>query len=376
MPNLPDPVQVAADLIRINTVNPPGNEEEAARYLGGLLEGFGLETAYPQLDENRAGLVATLKGASEGRALVYTGHIDTVPLGNAPWSFDPHAGIIEDGKLLGRGAADMKSGVAAAAVAAATLAGEPRGKGDLVFAFCASEETGSQGALQMAGSGLLPAGAGALLVAEPSDNRPFLGHKGALWLNCLAKGKSAHGSMPDLGDNAIYKAARAVGSLEDLFAEAPAHPKLGKPTVNVGTFIGGGKINMVPDLAEFQVDLRSVPGVDHDELFERVEQRLGADIELSRIIDLPGFINPGEDDWTRSVLAILESIQGKPPEVGYVNYFTDASILKPALGDPVTIILGPGSAGQAHQTDEFCQIDMIQEAAELYVAIGRQWLGL
>lgn len=376
MPNLPDPVQVAADLVRINTVNPPGNEEEAARYLGGLLEGFGLETAYPRLGENRAGLVATLKGVSRGPAMVYTGHIDTVPLGNAPWSFDPHAGIIEDGKLLGRGAADMKSGVAAAAVAAATLADGPRGKGDLIFAFCASEETGSQGALQMVEDGLIPAEVGALLVAEPSDNNPFLGHKGALWLNCAAKGKSAHGSMPDLGDNAIYKAARAVSSLEDFFVDAQAHPQLGKPTLNVGTFTGGGKINMVPDQAEFQVDLRSVPGVDHDKLFEAVKQLLGEDIEVSRIIDLPGFINPGEDDWTKSVLAILEHSQGKPPEVGYVNYFTDASILKPGLGDPPTIVLGPGPAGQAHQTDEFCSVEAIKEAYELYVAIGRQWLGL
>ncbi len=376
MPNLPDPVQVASHLVRMNTINPPGDEEQAARYLGGLLEEFGLQTAYHQLDDNRAGLVATLKGEGDGLPLVYTGHMDTVPLGNAPWSFDPHAGTIEEGRLLGRGAADMKSGVAAMAVAAAALATGPAGSADLIFAFTASEETGSQGALQMAGSGTLPSQVGGLLVAEPSDNRPFLGHKGALWLDCAASGKSAHGSMPDLGDNAIYKAARAVGTLENLFAGAPAHPQLGKPTVNVGTFTGGGKINMVPDQAGFQVDLRSVPGVDHDELFAQVQQLLGAEIEVSRIIDLPGFLNPADDAWTKSVLALLERSQGKPPEPGYVNYFTDASVLKPALGDPPTIVLGPGAAGQAHQTDEFCPVDMIKEAAELYTAIGREWLGL
>jgi succinyl-diaminopimelate desuccinylase len=373
MSPMPDPVQIAGDLIRLNTINPPGGEEAAARYIGELLHGHGLATAYYQLEENRAGLIATISGQGGKPPLVFTGHLDTVPLGSVDWSFAPHCGIVEQGRLLGRGSADMKSGVAALAAAATVLAQDQPGPSDMIFVFTAAEETGCQGAEQMAAGGGLPARAGALVVAEPTDNVPFLGHKGALWLEAVAKGKSAHGSMPDMGDNAIYKAARAAAGLERFFAAAQAHPQLGKPTINVGTFNGGSKINMVPDHAQFQIDLRTVPGVDHGELFDRVAQTVGADISLKRLIDLPGFLTLAEDSWVAGVLALLEQMQGQPPLPGYVNYFTDASVLLPAMGNPPAVILGPGLPGQAHQTDEFCQADKITEAAGLYLAIGRQW---
>ncbi|MCB2227993.1 MAG: M20 family metallopeptidase [Desulfarculaceae bacterium] len=375
MSPMPDPVKIASELVCLDTVNPPGGEEAAARYLGGLLAGRGLKLDYYQLAPERAGLVATIPGRGGKAPLVFTGHLDTVPLGNAPWSFSAHCGEIKDGLLLGRGAADMKSGVAALAAAAIALADEPAGPADLVFVFTAAEETGCQGALQMGDSGNLPAQAGALLVAEPTDNVPFLGHKGALWLEASAKGKSAHGSMPDMGDNAIYKAARAAAGLESFFAEATAHPQLGKPTLNVGTFSGGSKINMVPDQAVFQIDIRTVPGLEHDELARRIAAQVGPEIALTRLIDLPGFLTPPDEPWTAGVLKLLAREQGQEPVPGYVNYFTDASVLRPALGDPPTVILGPGLPGQAHQTDEFCAVAKIQEAAELYLALARDWQG-
>ncbi|MCF8129216.1 MAG: M20 family metallopeptidase, partial [Deltaproteobacteria bacterium] len=281
---------------------------------------------------------------------------------------------IQNGRLYGRGASDMKSGVAAAVVTALHLAQKVEGEGDIVFVFTAGEETGSEGAVQMEESGALPEEAGAIVVAEPTGNLPLLGHKGALWLECSAKGKSAHGSMPELGDNAIYKAARAAASLEDFFSRAKAHPQMGKPTVNVGTFTGGAKINMVPDSARFRVDLRSVPGVEHAALFEDIKSHLGPDIEVRRLIDLPGISTPASDPWIKRVLNIMARIEGSRPEPGYVNYFTDASILTPALKTPPTLILGPGEPGQAHQTDEYCVVEKIGRAAEFYLEIALDWL--
>ena len=373
MPDLSDAVELTQELIRLDTINPEGNEEPAARLLGDMLAAAGLEVAYPRLAPQRTGLVATLKGSAPGPALVCTGHLDTVPLGNAPWSMDPHGGLIQDGKLYGRGASDMKSGVAALAVAALRLAQAPRGRGDVVLAFTAGEETGSQGARQMVESGALPARAGALLVAEPSGNAPFLGHKGALWLECAAQGKSAHGSMPDLGDNAIYKAARAAASLEHFFAQDQPRPPLGGPSINVGTFSGGSKINMVPDHASFQVDLRSIPGLGHDDLRGRLQDHLGPQISVSTILDLPAVLTPADDPWIQACLAVMEHLRGAPPRPGYVNFFTDASVLTPALGQPPTLILGPGEPGQAHQTDEFCLVEKIVQAVSMYLEIGRQW---
>ena len=373
MTGIPDPVELTRDLIRMNTINPPGNEEPAARYLGELLTDAGLDVSYPRLGENRTGLIAAIPGKASPLPLVFTGHLDTVPIGDAPWDTPPHGAEIKGGRLMGRGASDMKSGIAAMVVTALHLAQEPEGARGVVFVFTAGEETGSEGALQMKESGVLPREASAIVVAEPSGNIPLLGHKGALWLECTAKGKSAHGSMPDLGENAIYKAARAAASLENFFSSALAHPQLGKPTVNVGTFTGGSKINMVPDRARFRVDLRSVPGMEHARLLEEIEDHLGPDIAVERLIDLPGILTPETDPWISRVLDILERIQGSRPEPGYVNFFTDASVLASALKNPPTLILGPGEPSQAHQTNEYCVVEKIGRAVEFYLEIARNW---
>ncbi len=373
MTRIPDPVELTQILIRMDTINPPGNEEPAARYLGALLVEAGLQVSYPRLGENSTGLIAVVPGASSKLPLVFTGHLDTVPVGDAPWDSPPHGAEIKNGYLMGRGSSDMKSGVAAMAVTALHLAREPKGRGGAVFVFTAGEETGSEGAYQMKESGVLPKEAGALVVAEPTSNIPLLGHKGAFWLECTAKGKSAHGSMPDLGENAIYKAARAAASLENFFSSAESHPQLGKPTVNVGTFVGGSKINMVPDSARFRVDLRSVPGVEHARLFEDIQAHLGPDIEIERLIDLPGISTPQSDPWIMQVLDIMERIQGNRPEPGYVNFFTDASVLTSALKNPPTLILGPGEPSQAHQTNEYCVVEKIGRAVAFYLEIAREW---
>jgi succinyl-diaminopimelate desuccinylase len=374
MKHIPDPVELARTLVRMDTINPPGNEEPAARYLGRLLEDAGLQVSYPRLDKNRTGLIAVVPGKPSQLPLVFTGHLDTVPVGDAPWDHPPHGAEIKNGRIWGRGASDMKSSIAAMTVTALRLAEAPQGRGGAVFVFTAGEETGCEGALQMKESGALPEAAGALVVAEPTGNIPLLGHRGVLWLECTARGRSAHGSMPDLGENAIYKAARAAAGLEHFFSSAPAHPQLGKPTVNVGTFTGGSKINMVPDSARFQVDLRTVPGMAHARLFEEIEAHMGPDIEAKRLFDMPGILTPAGDPWIIRVLEILSRIQGHRPEPGYVNYFTDASVLAPALNNPPTLILGPGEPSQAHQTNESCEVEEIVRSVVFYLAIAENWL--
>ena len=373
MAAIPDPVELTQTLIRMDTINPPGNEEPAARYLGALLADGGLHVSYPRLGENSTGLIAVVPGRSSGLPLVFTGHLDTVPVGDAPWDSPPHGAEIKNGRLMGRGASDMKSGIAAMVVTALHLAQEPEGRGGAVFIFTAGEETGCEGALQMKESGVLPHEAGAVVVAEPTGNIPILGHKGAFWIECTAKGKSAHGSMPDLGENAIYKAARAAASLENFFSSARAHPQLGKPTVNVGTFIGGSKINMVPDSARFRVDLRSVPGLEHARLLEEIKSHLGPDIAIKRLVDFPGILTPSTDPWITRVLDIMARIQGSRPEPGYVNFFTDASVLTSALNNPPTLILGPGEPSQAHQTNEYCEVEKIGRSVAFYRAIAENW---
>lgn len=370
-----DPVELTQTLVRLDTMNPPGGEAEAARLLGGMLAEAGLQVSYHELAPGRLGLVASLAGQGGRPPLVMTGHLDTVPLGGAAWSEEPLGGLIKDDRLYGRGSSDMKGGLAAMTVAALGLARLPGRAAGLSLVYTAAEETGNEGARQMVAAGALPPTAGAILVAEPSGNRPFLGHKGALWLEASFQGKSAHGSMPDQGVNAIYKAARAAINLEGLFNEFPPHPQLGRPTINVGTISGGTKINMVPDRAVLSLDLRTAPCQDHDDLEQQVQEILGADGELKRLTDAPAILTDQDDPWVAGVLGLMAAA-GLSSRPGYVNYFTDASVLGAALGKPPIMILGPGQAELAHQTDEYCEVDKITQAAELYLAIARQWAGV
>lgn len=375
MSSLPSPVELAQALVRIDTMNPPGGESSAARLLGDMLQAAGLEVSYHDFAPGRTSLLARLAGDGRKKPLCLTGHLDTVPLGNAPWSRDPLAGVIADGCLHGRGSVDMKSGCAAITVAAlnlAALAQEKNLAGGLLLVYTAAEETGSQGAAHLAASGQLAGGAGAVIVAEPTGNQPVLGHKGALWLACSTRGKSAHGSMPQAGKNAIYPAARAVLALEGLFAQAQPEPRMGLPTVNVGVFQGGSKINMVPDAASFEADLRTVPGLEHGALKKKVAALLGPGVDIQVLQDLTYVATPQDDPWVARALELIRA-RGMAAQPGYLNYFTDASILKAALGGPPTLILGPGEAAMAHQTDERCPLAQIEQAADLYLALARDW---
>lgn len=203
-----------------------------------------------------------------------------MPLGARPWSHDPFAGEVAGGRLYGRGSSDMKSGVAAFVVAASRLAGRLAGSPGLVLVVTAGEETGCQGAQQLAGLPGALGRAGAIVVAEPTCNYPFVGHKGALWLHARTSGVTAHGSMPERGDNAVYKAARAVTKLERfVFGDRP-HPVLGAPTLNVGTVAGGLNFNSVPDAATIGVDIRTTPDQKHAAIVERLGEYLGEEVTL------------------------------------------------------------------------------------------------
>jgi succinyl-diaminopimelate desuccinylase len=204
----------------------------------------------------------------------------------------------------------------------------------------------------------------------------MLGHKGAAWFTAVVRGKSAHGSMPHLGDNAIVKAARAVLRLEGFdFGLAP-HPQMGPPTLNVGVIHGGSKPNLVPDRTEFTLDLRTLPGQDHAGLREIIARRLGPEVEIEPGVAAEAVWTPPEDPWAVQVFDIMEGVLGRRPEPQGLSYFTDAPNLAGAMGGPPIIILGPGEPEQAHQTDEFCRVDRIAQAAEAYLEIGARWLGL
>ena len=379
MPPIPSALDIARDLIRMDTRNPPGREAECARYLGGLLGASGLEVSYHDFAPGRTSLVARLRGgggeAERRKPLCFGGHIDVVPLGAKAWSVDPFGAEIADGRLYGRGSTDMKSGVAAFVHVAMKLAAEAGlGTADIVLAICAGEETGCEGSSHLGKIGALGE-AGAIIVAEPTANYPVLGHKGALWLEVESEGVTAHGSMPEQGVNAIYKAARAVAKLEDFDFNAKPHELLGRSTLNVGTMEGGLNLNSVPDRARFTVDIRTLPEQDHADIVSGLQGYLGEESRIARLVDVGGVHTPHTDPWIRQVYAAMEPILGEEIEPRGAPYFTDASALTPACGRPPTVILGPGEMQMAHQTDEYCPVAHIAQAVEAYETLARQWRG-
>jgi succinyl-diaminopimelate desuccinylase len=298
-------------------------------------------------------------------------------LGAAAWQRDPFGGDIEDGRLHGRGSSDMKSGVAAFVCAALAQAERLREDGPgLSLILTAGEETGCEGAFAMArdpDAAALLGRAGALVVAEPTANAPLIGHKGAFWLKAQARGTTAHGSMPEQGDNAIYKIARAALALQAFEFETPAHPLMGAPTLNVGTARGGLNINSVPDAAELGIDIRSVAGQDHARVLQCLCAALGPQIALSTLLDVQGVYTPPEDPWLQRVFALCAARQGAMPLPRTVSYFTDAAALRLPLGMPPVLILGPGEPQLAHQTDEYCVVERIHEATALFDDLITDW---
>jgi succinyl-diaminopimelate desuccinylase len=365
-------VALAQELIRFPTIAPPGDEQRIVDHLAGLLgaAGFVIETV--DLAPGRPNLVATIGGTAAKPPLAFTGHVDVVPLGARDWSVPPFDGLIRDGRLHGRGASDMKAGVAAFVIAAIEMAPKLVGTPGIALLITAGEETGSEGAAALARSGRLPA-AGALVVAEPTSNRPLLGHKGALWLTATVAGVTAHGSMPEKGVNAVLKAARMAAALESFDFNVKRHDLMGAPTLNVGFLRGGINVNSVPDRAEIGIDCRTIPGMRHDRLKEELQSLLGEEAAISVEVDLESVYTPANDPWMAAVHAACETIQGARPAIETAPYFTDASVFTPALAGVSTVILGPGEAAQAHQTDEWCEVARIDEAVALYARLIADW---
>ncbi|HWL29316.1 MAG TPA: M20 family metallopeptidase [Burkholderiaceae bacterium] len=367
-----DPVALTQALVRMSTVNTPGHEDQCTNYLADLLEQAGFTCRQVAFAERRNSLVARLGNAAGGPPLAFTGHVDVVPLGNAPWTHDPFAANIVDGRMYGRGTSDMKSGVAAFTAAAIDMAPQIRDTAGVTLIITAGEETGCEGAFHLVGQAEtrdLMGNAGALIVAEPTSNEPLQGHKGALWLKVSAKGVTAHGSMPEHGDNAIYKIAQAALALKEFDFNVQAHPLMGNPTLNVGVIHGGLNINSVPDAAEILVDIRSVAGQTHDDILRRVQEIVGSELTVETLIDLESVYTDPSDDWTRRVASFCPG--GATSRI--VSYFTDAAALRRPLGGPPTLILGPGDAHMAHQTDEYCPVYRITEARDIYARAIEDW---
>jgi succinyl-diaminopimelate desuccinylase len=369
-----DALELTQALVALESINPGGSESACAHLLGDLLAGGGFSVSYHDFAPGRTSIVARRGGHADSHHLCFAGHIDTVPLGNAPWSMDPFGGEIHDGKLYGRGTTDMKAGVAAYVSAALELGAELDDGPGVVLIMAAGEETGCEGSRPLGQALAKELRVGAMVIGEPTYNRPKVGHRGAFWLRMTSTGKTAHGSMPEHGINALYKAARAAGKLEDFDFNVARHPYLGGNSLSVGNLHAGQNVNSVPDFAAMEVDIRTIPGVEHAGIREHLRGYLGEDVDsVDAFVDLDSVWTDPQDPWMQRVFSLVAPFLGEHPEIAALPFFTDAAVLQPAFGGVPTVILGPGDTHMAHQTDEYCEVDRIPVVVEMYKSITRDW---
>jgi succinyl-diaminopimelate desuccinylase len=366
-----DAVGLTKSLLQFDTVNPPGRERDCARYAGAMLQEWGFKVDYHEYADSRTSVVARLGGSEKKAPLCLTGHLDIVPLGARPWTRDPFKGETAGDKLYGRGASDMKGGVAAILMACRSLSKQLNNTPGVVVVLTAAEEGGCIGSRHLAETRLLGK-AGAMVVGEPTANYPMVGHKGSIKFYARFKGVGAHGSMPELGVNAIYKAAKAISSLEGFSFGVKKHPVMGGPTLNVGTIEGGNTVNAVPDAARIGVDIRTVPGMDHTVLLEKITAML-SDAEFDVFSNLPPVWTAPDDEWMQRVFEICKPYVGEAPAARTAPYMTDAANLLKAYAGAPTVVLGPGEAAMAHQTDEYCSMERVRQSVDIYEKIIRDW---
>lgn len=372
------------ELLNTNSVNPPGNEEEVARIIADKLKENGIESTIRPLGPNRAYLVARLKGMGNKKSLVFSGHMDTVPQGDMPWEHEPFDAKEINDCIYGRGASDMKSGLAALTMAMIEIAKSHVSlEGDLVLAATAGEEVDCLGARAMIEDGILN-DAGAMIIGEPSNGEIFVAHKGALWIEVESYGKTAHGSMPEQGINAIDNMYTFMNALFNKFKfKFKEDNLLGGPTLNLATISGGVRTNVVPDLCRLQIDIRTVPGQNHQEilsdikgLLKEIEGNSNAKFDLKILNDQVAVGTSIENPLIQLALSTANELFNREYKPKGVRFFTDASTFVPGLGNNLPVLIyGPGNETMAHKPNEYVEVSKYVDSIKFYQEVALRYLG-
>lgn len=366
-------VELLAALIRTVSENPPGAERGVAEVLGSWLETRGVPTLIEPIGEGRANLVAKVAGAGRAPAVVFCGHMDTVPVGGTSWVHPPFGAEIVKGRLYGRGASDMKGALASFAAALVVLArGERALPGDVILAATAGEETDGIGVRALLDEGVFERG-GAMIVGEPTGLKLAAAHKGALWLRVSIAGVSAHGSAPELGSNAILSMGRFLEAIPLHASFGGGDARLGRPTVSANQISGGIAPNVVPDRCDVTLDIRTFLGMSTEPVCNEIKRMIAMSVqprEASRstvevLMERLPVVTNETSPIVRAAMRARTAILGEPTDLTMMSYFTDASLIVQRHSLP-TVILGPGELQFAHQTDECVDLERVRLASEIY----------
>jgi acetylornithine deacetylase len=332
----------------VSTPSISGSERTLANQLAEMLRGDGF-------DVQREGDSLWFSiGAAETPHLLMLSHIDTVPV-CAGWDSDPHKPVVQDGALIGLGANDAKGSVAAMIMAARELNDVP---GRVTFAFVAEEELGGAGVRAVKPKlGRIDAA----IIGEPTALEVCTAQRGMLILRCTARGRSAHAAHAQLGENAIFKAARDIARFSSM-SFAP-HPQLGTARPQVTQITGGLARNQVPDQCEFFVDLRTTPNLDHREIVEQVQSTLESEVAVHS-----ERYEPVATDENEPIVQAALAAAGRTETVSSVTT-SDWAFLK---GIPA-VKIGPGDTRRSHQANEYLRLDELEAGARFYSAVVQQY---
>lgn len=363
--------QLAMDLVRLDTQNPPGNEAVVVPTLLELLNSLGCTTEVFEPTLGRPSVLATYRGSAVPTAtLLINGHIDVVPIVAADWTAPPFEPVVRDGRLYGRGSADMKGGIAAAIEGLRACIDADIDLGcDISFHLVADEETGgAHGTQALLEAGLIKADA--CIVPEPTELRVSIAERGSFQAKVEVFGESGHGGDPRRWRSAVADAARMITALHVADFEEPPHPLLGTPTCNVSMVRGGIATNVIAPHCEFDLDRRTLPGQTAPEVMASIVAKIEAACPDADYRIHPTFFCEASELSETHPFAQVVRAAAPESEQEFVGLFlgTDGRFLRNQLGIP-TVIFGPGSIRQAHTADEWVDVDQLHQAALAFARI-------
>jgi acetylornithine deacetylase len=373
---LTETTRLLRDLVQVPSVNPMGRalqgpeiyEHRVTAYLENFFRALGVPHERQTVAPQRDNIIARWDQPGARRTFLFEAHQDTVPADNM--TIAPFAATIEIGRMYGRGACDIKGGMAAMLAAFARLVREkPAGAANLLMACTVDEEHTFLGVQELVKRDLRADGA---VVAEPTQLRIVNAHKGVIRWYLHTKGRSCHSSRPEQGVNAIYRMARVVHAVEryaESLRASRIDPDLGPATLSVGRIEGGASVNTVPDYCRIEIDRRLIPGEDPPaapgEFAAYLREAVGPDVPFTcsePILCAPALSAKGSDELVRRLGEAIDAVKG-PHQVMTVPYGTDASTIAEA-GIPA-VVFGPGDIAQAHTCDEWVPLDEVEQASEM-----------
>jgi len=365
-------IRTLTDLVRIDSINPmlvPGapGEAAAARYIAGELTAAGLETTTCELGPGRANVVGIRKGMGAGRALMFNGHTDTVGVDGMQ---EPFAATVRDGRLYGRGACDMKGGLAAMLAAVKALADSgARLEGDVILAAVADEEYGSIGTEAL----LQRHRPAAAIVAEPTDLDICIAHKGFCVFEIETRGRAAHGARYMDGIDANLHMGRVLAELDRharQLLERDPHPLLGPPSLLVPLVAGGSHQFVYADTCRASVERRTLPGETADQVaggLEAILERCSAGdptfrASVKAVMSRDAYEIPRDREIVRVVADSAERVLGRRPAFIGHHWWEDAALI--AASGAETVIIGPKGGG-LHTHEEWVEIASVVDLARV-----------